>query len=400
MIQREVYLKRIRPFIDTPVVKVLTGMRRCGKTVLLELIKVDLRSRGVDSSRLLSINFESSLEPYSRSREACYAHIRESAGRAGGRLYLFLDEVQELEGWEKLVNSCLVDFDIDIFLTGSNARMLSGELATYLGGRYVEIKVYPFSFREAYESQRGGQVSLSKGDAFLRYLVLGGMPFLYGHSIDDASARQYLGDIFDSTILKDIAQRNRVRDIDQLRRLILFLIANAGNTFSSASVIRYLKGEGRSLSTETLYNYLRYCIDSCLLHLVPREDLLGKRLLGFQEKIYLTDHGIRQAIYGNNLRDIGQTLENIVYMELVRRGYDVKVGRVGSLEVDFSALRGGEKLYVQVAYLLADDRTMEREFASLESIPDNYPKLVLSMDEIDRSRNGIIHKNIRDFLLE
>jgi len=165
-------------------------------------------------------------------------------------------------------------------------------------------------------------------------------------------------------------------------------------------VIRYLKGEGRSLSTETLYNYLRYCIDSCLLHLVPREDLLGKRLLGFQEKIYLTDHGIRQAIYGNNLRDIGQTLENIVYMELVRRGYDVKFGRVGTLEVDFSAFRDGEKLYVQVAYLLADDRTMEREFASLESIPDNYPKLVLSMDEIERSRNGIIHKNIRDFLLE
>jgi hypothetical protein len=406
MIQREAYLRKIRPFIDTPVMKVLTGMRRCGKTVLLELIKLDLGKMGVDPSRMLSMNFESALEPYTVSRQAAYAHIRDSVAKAKGRLYLFLDEVQELDDWEKLVNSCLVDFDADIYLTGSNAKMLSGELATYLGGRYVEIKVFPFSFREVFEwsqeGQRGqfGQEPLAKEEAFLKYLVLGGMPFLYQHSIDVVSARQYLSDIFDSTIIKDIAQRNKVRDIDQLRRLILFFIANAGNTFSSASVIRYLKNEKRSLSTETLYNYIRYCMDSCLIHLVPREDLLGKKLLSFQEKIYLTDHGIRQAIYGSNMRDISQTLENVVYMELIRRGYDVRVGKTGASEVDFSATRGSEKLYIQVAYLLADDATIEREFSSLESIPDNFPKLVLSMDAVDRSRNGIIHKNIKDFLLE
>lgn len=399
MIRRETYLKKIRPFIDTPVVKVLTGMRRCGKTVLLELIRQDLVEKGVRLSRTLSINFESKSEPYVGSRDLTYAHIKASVESEKGRLYLFLDEVQELEGWEKLVNSCMIDFDIDIFITGSNAKMLSGELATYLGGRYVEIKVYPFSYREVLDCCEEEKNPANQAEAFSRYLVMGGMPFLYRHSIDAASARQYLGDIFDSIILKDIAQRNRIRDIDQLKRLILFLIANVGNTFSAASVVQYLKNEKRSLSSETLYNYIRYCQEACLLHLVPREDLIGKRLLSFQEKIYLTDHGIREALYGNNQRDINQTLENIVYMELLRNGYEVTIGKSGQYEVDFSAKKGNEKLYVQVAYLLASDDTIEREFSVLETIPDNYPKYVVTMDELDRSRNGIRHMNIRQFLL-
>ncbi len=399
MIRRETYLKKIRPFIDTPVVKVLTGMRRCGKTVLLELIRQDLLQKGIDPSRMLSINFESNVEPYVGSRDLTYSHIKASAEGKKGKLYLFLDEVQELEGWEKLVNSCMIDFDIDIFITGSNAKMLSGELATYLGGRYVEIKVYPFSFREVLDCYEEEKMPIDQADVFTRYLVMGGMPFLYRHSFDAASARQYLSDIFDSIILKDIAQRNRIRDIDQLKRLILFFIANVGNTFSSASVVQYLKNEKRSLSSETLYNYIRYCQEACLLHLVPREDLIGKRLLSFQEKIYLTDHGIREALYGNNQRDINQTLENIVYMELLRNGYEVTIGKSAQAEVDFSAKKGNEKLYVQVAYLLASDDTIEREFSVLETIPDNYPKYVVTMDEVDRSRNGIRHMNIRQFLL-
>ncbi len=230
----------------------------------------------------------------------------------------------------------MIDFDIDIFITGSNAKMLSGELATYLGGRYVEIKVYPFSFREVLDSYAETGQSIDQAEVFVRYLVMGGMPFLYRHSFDAIAARQYLSDIFDSIILKDIAQRNKVRDIDQLKRLILFFIANIGNTFSAASVVQYLKNERRSLSSETLYNYIRYCQEACLLHLVPREDLIGKRLLSFQEKIYLTDHGIREALYGNNQRDINQTLENIVYMELLRRGYEVTIGKSARAEVDFS----------------------------------------------------------------
>lgn len=415
MIRRESYLEKIRPFIDTPVVKVLTGMRRCGKTVLLELIQQDLLQRGIKPSRILSINFESNREPYIGNRESVYSHIKtvvegrgvgdrttEGGGKTkseNGKLYLFLDEIQELEGWEKLVNSCMIDFDVDIFITGSNAKMLSGELATYLGGRYVEIKVYPFSFREVLDCYVEARESIDQAEAFMRYLVMGGMPFLYRHSLDAVSVRQYLGDIFDSIILKDIAQRNKVRDIDQLKRLILFFIANIGNTFSAASVVQYLKNEKRSLSSETLYNYIRYCQEACLLHLVPREDLIGKRLLSFQEKIYLTDHGIREAIYGNNQRDINQTLENIVYMELLRRGYEVTIGKSAQAEVDFSAKKGNEKLYVQVAYLLASDDTVEREFSALERIPDNYPKYVVTMDEVDRSRNGIRHMNIRRFLL-
>lgn len=399
MIRRETYLKKIRPFIDAPVVKVLTGMRRCGKTVLLELIRQDLLQKGIEPSRMLSINFESNVEPYVGSRDLAYSHIKASAEGKEGKLYLFLDEVQELEGWEKLVNACMIDFDIDIFITGSNAKMLSGELATYLGGRYVEIKVYPFSFREVLDCYAETGESIDQTEAFTRYLVMGGMPFLYRHSFDTASARQYLSDIFDSIILKDIAQRNRIRDIDQLKRLILFFIANVGNTFSSASVVQYLKNEKRSLSSETLYNYIRYCQEACLLHLVPREDLIGKRLLSFQEKIYLTDHGIREALYGNNQRDINQTLENIVYMELLRNGYEVTIGKSAQAEVDFSVKKGNEKLYVQVAYLLASEETIEREFSVLETIPDNYPKYVVTMDEVDRSRNGIRHMNIRQFLL-
>jgi hypothetical protein len=403
MIQRESYMEKIRLFLDTPVVKVLTGMRRCGKTVLLELIRQDLLQRGIKASRILSINFESNREPYVGSRESTYSHIKVAAeGNTedeNGKLYLFLDEVQELEGWEILVNSCMIDFDIDIFITGSNAKMLSGELATYLGGRYVEIKVYPFSFREALDYCAQAGESIDQADAFMRYLVMGGMPFLYRHSFDPASAWQYLSDIFDSIILKDIAQRNKVRDIDQLKRLILFFITNVGNTFSAASVVQYLKNEKRSMSSETLYNYIRYCQEACLLHLVPREDLIGKKLLSFQEKIYLTDHGIREAIYGNNQRDINQTLENIVYMELLRRGYEVTIGKSAQGEVDFSAKKGNETLYVQVAYLLAGEDTVEREFSALERIPDNYPKYVVTMDEVDRSRNGIRHINIRRFLL-
>jgi len=400
MVRRELYLDKIRPFIGADVVKVLTGIRRCGKTVMLGLLREELLRRGIPSSRMFSINFESGADPEARSQESVYARIKTMAANAKGKLYLFLDEVQEMEGWERLVNACMIDFDIDIYITGSNAKMFSGELATYLGGRYVEIKLYPFSFKEVMECYAQTANPPDEAEAFARYLVLGGMPFLYSHVLDETSAKQYLSDIFNSIILKDIAQRNKVRDIERLERLILFFIANVGNTLSAASIVRYLKNEKRSLSTETIYNYISYCKEACLLHLVPREDLIGKKALSFQEKVYLSDHGFREAVYGNNQRDISQILENIVYMELLRHGYDVHVGKVGSAEVDFAAEKSGEKLYIQVAYLLADERIVEREFSPLEAIPDNYPKYVVSMDELDRGRNGIRHMNIRRFLLE
>lgn len=395
MIKRSLYIERIRPFMGKDIVKVLTGIRRCGKSVMLQLLQSELLEGGVPKSRIFSVNFETKSADYVKSADASYRVIKDFAERQQGKVYLFLDEIQELPEWETFVNSCMVDFDADIYITGSNAKLLSGELATYLAGRYVEFKIYPLSFSEALLMMP----DQTPAEAFVTYLVRGGMPFLYQYALDEPSSRQYLEDIYSSIILKDIAQRNHIRDMEQLKRLLFYFVSNVGNTFSSANIVKSLKNEKRGMAMETLYNYIDYCRTACLLHLVSREDVLGKRLLQFQEKIYLADHGLREAVCGNNMRDISQTLENIVYMELARRGYDVFVGKAGEAEIDFVAARGAEKIYVQVSYLLASEETVEREFGSLEKVPDNYPKYVVSMDEIDRSRNGIKHMNIRDFLL-
>ena len=395
MIKREEYLKRIRPFMHKEIVKVLTGIRRCGKSVMLELIKEDMVLQGIDKENFLSINFETRAVSYVKSVEETYEVVRKFAGSRIGKVYLFLDEIQELSGWEKLINSIMIDFDVDIYITGSNAKMLSGELATYLGGRYVEFKIYPFSFAEVLQMLP----DRSEVEVFQTYLIKGGMPFLYQFPFDEQSARQYLGDIYDSIVLKDIMQRNNIRDVEQFGRVLLYFIAGIGNIFSATSMMKYMKSENRSMSLETLYNYIEYCQAACLIHMVSREDIMGKTLLKFQEKCYITDHGIREAIYGNNMRDIQQVLENIVYMELVRRGYEVYIGKVEQQEVDFVARTGADKCYVQVTYLLASEETVEGEFSVLEKIPDNYPKYVVSMDEIERGRNGIKHMNIRRFLL-
>ncbi|HKL87133.1 MAG TPA: ATP-binding protein [Treponemataceae bacterium] len=401
MINRERYMRTIRPFMNTEVVKVLTGIRRCGKSVMLRLIQKELLSTGVLDSQILSLNFESQKDTRILNVLTVFEAVQKTVTtNEGKRVYLFFDEIQELKGWETLVNSLLVDIDVDIYITGSNAYLLSGELATYLAGRYIEIKIYPFSFSEVRALLSTQNDTRTQAQIFQLYLVRGGFPFLYKHPFSDIDVNQYISDIFDSIILKDISQRNSVRDIAQLRQLILYFIANIGNTFSATSLIKYLKNQKRTISTETLYNYIEYSRASCLLHLVKRQDLIGKSLLATQEKIYLADHGIRQSLYGNNLRDINQVLENIVYLELLRRGYEVYVGKVKNSEVDFYAEKPNQKIYVQVSYLLATEETMQREFGALESIPDNYPKYVLSMDEFDRSHDGIIHKNIIDFLME
>lgn len=395
MILREKYMSKIRPFINQPIIKVLTGIRRSGKSVMLELIQNELIKHGMDKKYFMSINLESKKNQFENTVDGIYAHVKRFVEKSNQKVYLFFDEIQEIEDWETLINAVMIDFDTDIYITGSNAKLLSGELATYLAGRYIEIKIYPFSYIEILDLFP----TKNKQEIFQIYLVRGGMPFLYQFPIDDRSAMQYLNDIYDSIILKDIATRNKVRDIELLKRMIQFFIANIGNTFSASNISKYLKSELRSVSTETIYNYIEYCKTACFLHLVQREDLLGKKILQFQEKIYIADHGIREAVYGNNMRDINQTLENIVYMELLSRGYDVRIGKNLNNEVDFVAEEGNSRIYVQVSYLLASDETMEREFSVLESIPDNYPKYVVTMDEIDRGRNGIKHMNIRDFLL-
>ena len=396
MIKRESYLSKIRPFIGRDVIKVLTGIRRCGKSVMLDLIEDELKGQGITENQILSVNFESRKAGHLASLEETYAHVRSFAANRKEKIYLFFDEVQELTGWEKMVNSCLVDFDVDIYITGSNAKILSGELATYLGGRYVEFRIFPFSFREVYESSPDTDIN----HVFQTYLTRGGMPFLYQVPIDERSAMQYLNDVHDSIILKDIATRNKIRNIELLKRVILYLMANVGHTFSAKSISKFLKNEQRRVSTETIYNYIDYCTEACFIHMVPREDLTGKKILQFHEKIFIADHGMREAIYGNNLRDINQILENIVFMELLRRGYQVHVGKKNNREVDFVASLGKEKVYVQVAYLLATEETVEREFSVLEMIPDNYPKYVVSMDEVDRGRSGIRNVHVRDFLLQ
>lgn len=392
-------MKRIRPFIGTELIKVMTGIRRCGKSVMLELIKLELIDSGVNPAQFISINFEDMRYVHLQTAKALHEEITRRAAEIGGKVYLFFDEIQEVKEWEKCVNSLRVALDCDIYITGSNARLLSGELATYLGGRYVEFVIYPFSFAEFLDLYRSAGSDEPVQKCFQKYLLSGGMPYLANIGYADEASKQYLCDLFNSVQLKDIVKRNKIRDVDLLERIIAYVMANVGNPFSATSLARFLKNEQRTVAPETILNYIKYCCDAYLFYQVKREDLQGKQILASNEKYYIADHGIREAVYGGNTRDINLILENIVYLELLRRGYKVTVGRTGDKEVDFVCANRGEKLYVQVAYLLASDETIQREFGAYDNICDNYPKYVVSLDEFDMSRNGIKHRNIRDFLL-
>lgn len=399
MIKRELYMQRIRPFINHELIKVLTGLRRSGKSVMLELIQEELIATGVSPSQFISINFEKMSNAKFCTAEALHAEISQRMSKISGKAYLFFDEIQEVTDWEKCINSCRIDFDCDIYITGSNAKLLSGELATHLAGRYVEFVIYPFSFAEFIEMRTQQTSSTDNAKFFREYISLGGMPFL-SNLIDNSDAcSQYLKDVYNSVVLKDIVKRNKIRDVDQLERIITYVLANIGHTFSATSVSKFFKSEGRTISPETILNYIKACTDAFLFYKVNREDLIGKKILTVNEKYYVVDHGLREANYGQNNRDIELTLENVVFMELLRRGYSVTIGKNNSKEIDFVAQKKGNKLYIQVSYILANDETIEREFHVYNSIPDNYPKYVVSMDEFDMSRNGIKHFNIREFLL-
>jgi uncharacterized protein len=397
-ITRETYINKVRPFFNKDLVKVFTGIRRSGKSTLLKLIQQELLADGVMADQIYSINFES-MAYANRDIKSIYHEIKNISANKKGKLYIFLDEIQELNGWEKMVNSLRVDLDCDLYITGSNSKLLSGEMATYLAGRYIEIPVYTFSFQEIMKLKQDKKNARSTEEEFKDFLRMGGMPFLYENELDETSALDYLRDIYRSIILKDIIARHSVRDVELFERVIAYLLANVANSFSGASVLRYLKNEKRALSLETIYNYIDYAREACLLHLVPRTDLQGKGLLKFQEKIFLTDHGIREAIYGNNERDINQILENIVCLELLRRGFKVYVGKSKEKEIDFVAEKTSQRIYIQVAYLISDETVAMREFSALAGIKDNYPKMVLSLDQFDFSREGIIHHNLIDFLL-
>lgn len=391
MIKRKEYLEEIKKVMGKQVIKVLLGMRRVGKSTLLLQIQEELLNQGVGKDQIINLNFEwlelESLKDY----KSLYQYI-ESKKVIGKKSYIFLDEVQEVDGFERVVNSLNSKGDAEIFITGSNSKLLSGELSTYLTGRIYTIEVLPLSYKEVSEGFSKSE------DVFLDYLRTGGMPGKFQFE-EDRTAKNYLMDMYQSILLRDIVKRYNIRDVDLLQRFMSYLLNNIGQIFSAGTITNYLKNEGRKLSKETIYNYIEAAKSTYLVHGVPRYNIKGKELMKTNEKYFINDLGIRH-LYFDNEKDIGQSLENIVYLELRRRGYKIYVGKYDDKEVDFIAVDGEKTMYIQVAYLLAEKSTIEREFSVLEAIEDNYPKFVISMDKVNRSRNGIIHKNIIDFLLE
>lgn len=401
MIVRERYMRVIRDFMDKPVVKIITGMRRSGKSALLELTRQELLDRGIKDTNIIFINFESLRYEALKDYKALYSEIVKKAEQTDGRVYILLDEIQEVDAWEQVINSLRVDFDCDIYVTGSNAKLLSGELATLLAGRYIEIRVYPLDFMEYldFAAENEGEAKLSKQEHFANFLRFGGLPGIHQMKWDESRIMQYLQDIYNSVLLKDVVARNKIRDTALLESIVLYLMDNVGNTFSAKTISDFLKSQGRKLSVETVYNYLKALENAFLIHKVARFDIKGKRILETQEKYYLSDLGLRHAVMGYRDNDIAGILENTVYLELLRRGFSVKIGKQGVTEVDFVANKTDERIYIQVCYILTPENT-DREFAPLEAIADNYEKMVLSADTLLQiNRGGIRQKNIVDFLM-
>ncbi len=408
MIERTKYLEKIIPFIDKPLIKVIIGVRRSGKTVLLSQIAEHI-AKYVNDEQILSINFESYKNRKLQNVDALYDFVIKRSGECEGkRLYLFLDEIQEVDNWQKVINSLSVDIDCDIYLTGSNSNMLSGELATYIAGRYVHFTVYPFAFSEikqyinekyALSQSLHFKFAPSDEELFDDYLQFGGLPqrFLLE---DNGSIRAYLDDVFNTIVIKDIVSRNKISDIDLLQRLTAFLLDNVGNPFSATSICKKLKAEGVQTTVATLMNYIVAIKNAMVVLATPRYDLKWKSLLSTNEKYYATDLGLRNHVKSSDVIDYNKLYENVVYLEMLSRGYEINVGKLGEYEVDFICMKDRNKLYIQVAYLLLDSEVVEREFRPLKKIDDNYPKYVISGDKHDFSGNGIIHKNIIDFLLD
>ena len=398
MLVRNHYIDKTRPFIGLDVVKVITGIRRSGKSVLLQQIQDEIRGRVDPNGVFVSVNLEEEENSRFLAKGVLHEHVLKLIRKSSGRkVYVFLDEVHDMEDWEITVNSLRTKKNVDVYITGSNSKLLSGELATCLTGRYVDIRVTPFSFSEFQEAY--GSKGAGGNDAFHKYLTVGGMPFVANLGFREDLSANYLEDVFSSILLKDVARRGKIRDVDLLNRIVRYVMTEAGHTFSAASIVRFLKHEGRPCTVDTVLNYLELCEHAFLFARVKRVDLVGRRILAVDEKFYATDHGMRRAVVGGDaLRDIDQMLENIVYFELVRRGWKVTIGRMRKKEIDFVAERNGERHYYQVAYLMPTVETRMREFGALSAISDNYPKFVLSMDPVDMSADGITHINIRDFL--
>ncbi|OTN75374.1 hypothetical protein A5886_000444 [Enterococcus sp. 8G7_MSG3316] len=405
MITRKNYLAAIIPFIDTELIKVMTGVRRSGKSIMLEVIQDYLRVKGIKEEQFIRINFEELFFEQYLDYHALNDYIEEKIANMHGKAYIFLDEIQEVDQFEKVINSLRATHkeQVDIYITGSNAKLLSGELATLISGRYVQFDIYPFKFSEYVEGRRSIGDTRNDQALFQAYLVEGGMPFPVFQNFHYRDRLNYLSDVYNSIMLKDIIERETIREPEILRRLLNYVLGNIGRTFSAHSVTKYFKNEGLKVSPTTILNYLGFATDAYAIIPLRRYDIQGKRFLASQEKYYVVDHGLRQAIIGRNEEDIELILENIVLLELMARGYDVSVGKTNHFEVDFIAKRQLETRidckYIQVSYLLASPETRAREFRPLKEIADNYEKLVLTLDSFTSDLDGIAHVNLIEWLL-
>ena len=397
MIKREEYLKKIRGFYDQDLIKVITGIRRSGKSTLLKQIIDELKEKGIPEEKIIYINFEDIDMSFIKNEMDLNEYIKKQI-KETGKYYLFFDEIQNVENWEKAINSFKATKDVSIFITGSNSNLLSGELATLLAGRYVSFKIQPFLFKEICKFKQLENREIIEKE-FQDYLKWGGMPQRFCFKAE-SEIKNYLMDLYDSIVIKDIVSRYNVKDVELLNKILEYLMSTPAQQFSVTNVVNYLKNENRSCSNETLYNYLSYITNSFIMNKAKRYDIKGKKVLGTNDKYYLTDLGLGQVKSSNKTKEIGNVLENIVYNELIDRGYEVLVGKSDSSEIDFIASYFDEKIYIQVAYILADDSVIEREFGAFKGIEDNYPKYVLTMDKVDFSQNGIIHKNIIDWILD
>ena len=398
MIKREIYLKRIRPFYGSEMVKVITGIRRCGKSTIMRQIIEEIQENGVEEDHIIYINFEDYKYRKICNPDALYGYVEENI-RDNQKYYLFFDEIQNVDEFELVINSFRATHDASIFITGSNSKLLSGELATHLSGRTLSFKVLPFNFREFCELKKSEGDNRTYDEYMQEFLTWGGFP-LVCRETDENSKLVILSNIFDSVVLKDIVMRNKVASPLALEKVLEYVVANTSVTISGNKIAASLSDSGQSVSAPMVYDYLKFIADACVCDKVPRYDIRGKKALAFEEKTYVCDLGFFHLKKNRAKDEYNYMMETLCYNELVSRGYQVYVGKTYKGEIDFIATRGDEKIYVQAAYLLADETVAEREFGAYRTIQDNYPKYVISMDKIVSSREGIIHMNMIDFCLK
>ena len=395
MILRSYYLNALKKYRDIPVVKILSGIRRSGKSTILDMLKDDLISSGIPSDHVICARFTSEEFDDSMSAKEMYQDIKKQM-KDNDCYYLLLDEVQEVEGWEKVVNSFLENFNTDIYVTGSNSRLMSSEISTYLTGRYVLIPVYTLSYAEYLEFKKNS--GRTSRELLNEYIRMGGFPIVALSNLDENSSYQIVEGIYNSVITRDIVNRHRITNIDLFNRVVKYVVENVGKTFSANSIVKFMKGEGRSLSVEAVYNYLEWLEKAYVIYRCPRYDMQGKTVLKTQEKFYLADASLKYSILGFNPKGVASMLENIVYFELLRKGYNVFIGKNASKEIDFVAVRRDERIYVQVCRTMPEES--EREVENLLEIKDNYPKYVVTLDELALGNiNGVNIVHLQDFLL-